>query len=229
VTILRNSFDGGTDTTVITTANSGGSSGDAFNSVSGSPTFTTAQVLAGTVSCKFVQAGAAAAYLGWPLVHLTQYQYARYYLMMEAWPSVATPMCYFMEDGPIMVAELVMGTDGLITVKNNAGTATATTPVAVNPEVMYRIEARCDGLPSGSGTVYVYEGHATQAITSASVTGDFSFVGWDVCRIGTAVTSTTVTWTVYLDDLAVGETGWVGPSQAPNDPALSRAIFIGGV
>lgn len=49
---LINTFEGGSDTTVITTGNSGGSSGDAWSFVSGSPTYSATSPYEGSLSMR---------------------------------------------------------------------------------------------------------------------------------------------------------------------------------
>lgn len=224
-----NSFEGGTDTTIIDTTNSGGASGNIFTAVSGSPTFTAEQVLVGTLSGKVVQAGSGTGYVGWSITGRPEY-YGRIYLVMEAWPTAATSM-FQLEDTAATVFGLTMGTDGIITMTDHAGSSLAITSDALNPGVMYRLELRClSSSTDGHASVYVYGGHGTDLHTSASTSAVAIGSGnMNRAKIGTAITTTTVIWTIYLDDLAVDFNGWIGPSVlVQGGAAVTRTIFIGG-
>lgn len=80
MSIIYNTFDGGTNGTAMTTANTGGTSGTAFTAVVSDATFSTEQAHSGTLSMKMgAQNAAVAAYGRWtdttPAANVQEKQY----------------------------------------------------------------------------------------------------------------------------------------------------------
>lgn len=81
MTILTNSFEGGTNGAVVTTANSGGASGNAFAEVTAtSPTFTSARAAHGAMSAEVVAPGTNIRYVSWAATDKTVFLRAYIYL-----------------------------------------------------------------------------------------------------------------------------------------------------
>lgn len=224
---LINSFEGGTDGVAISTSNSGGSSGDAFNTITGTEAlFTNVQTRGGMAAR--VSAAAAAASTNWTgLGSLTSSVYFRGYFYLPANPSgSALPVIRADNSSATRCGELAITTGGKLVGRNAAGANTATTgATSVTLNAWFRLELRM----VASTTVGVIEWRLYNSPDSTSITEtatDSSLVlaaNIDGVRWGFPDGSPT-TPTVYWDDIAVSTTDWIGPVssqlQLVNKPSL---------
>lgn len=91
-TYKHNSAEGGTDTTVVTVANSDdGSSGDACSAVTGTQiTYTTSSPLAGSVSFAYASSGTTANFLTWGPGSLSGAFTVRFLFRASSWSTSAS-------------------------------------------------------------------------------------------------------------------------------------------
>lgn len=94
--LKANTAEGGTNGVTVTTGNSGGASGDAFNAVSGSPQFSNAHPFAGSMGYYAPGSGSAAS-VGWDLTAMGTYGVKMAFYL----PAITTgsPQLLFIQEG----------------------------------------------------------------------------------------------------------------------------------
>lgn len=220
MTDTLNSFEGGTDTTAISTANSGGTSGTAFD---------LANIPAGTTlafSGTHVAHGGMAMYAApgattnsphvrWSTAVGTLTQaWARAYIYLTAYPTVQTRLIEFRTGAAAVGATLRINTTGTLTAGGNSGTAiTSTNTVPLNQWV------RVEFMAIGSATAGQVEfklftslDSATPTETQTSAATLNTSAAFADYRFGLPGTNGSGDAGVYMDDIAVSTTGYLGPA-----------------
>jgi hypothetical protein len=214
--VSANSFEGGTDGVAISVANSGAASGDAFTAIVNSPvpTFTTTQ-FRGTTAMKIVDA-ASTTDVEWRWASMTATVWSRHYLYLTALPTGATLKIVrvISDTGGGRCAEFAVGTSGVLVGLNAANAALVTGSIAVALNQWVRIETRV--FPSttvgevewrlynvADSSTITDSGSASAAVLAADIEG---------VRFGEMSGNPTAPYTIYMDDLAVSDVGWIGPS-----------------
>lgn len=224
---LNNSAEGGSNGTTVTAANSGGASGDAFNSVVGTPTITFDNTQAlGALSYKVV-ASTTAQQVVWSFTAVPQL-YGRLYLYSSGAPSSATGLLRFTVGGS-QTARIRYNADGTLTLADNGNAAEVSTVAALPTNAWMRIEYQITFTP-GTGTcdLRTYNDPnsttPTENLSSASLN---ALTNCDTVQIGSF---NSATWTGWLDGLNVNTVDFPGPiTRRPSgllvapSPAVRRA------
>ena len=235
---LTNTLEGGTNGVEITSATSGGGSGDAFSTtteaVEGSPFFNSTQKR-DTLSMRFNYASAPAGTLfaGWSgLGSLTTAVYIRTYLYI---PSALPDNNFY----PIGIRTAANASSAIIRILStgivhgrdagnsqiSAGTVAAATGQWI------RLEARVVSSTTAGELEWRLFNNAdsTTADDTANATGAVLGVDTDRVNFGCNVTAPVQPFTVYFDDMAVSTAGWLGPTQTSTPgPADNPPIgFLG--
>ncbi|HTW19116.1 MAG TPA: LamG-like jellyroll fold domain-containing protein [Mycobacteriales bacterium] len=214
--VLANSFEGGTSGTAITAANSGGGSGNKFDSVSctgGTATYSTNSAH-GTLAAALTP-GTSPCYLQWGKTSITSTSttsYGRSYLYLAANPAVTEEFAHLGDSSFNRDAQINISTAGKITLydANNTKQATFTQSLPLN--TWLRVEwTLVNSTTSGSLTVSVYSGDSTTPIESHTVSGINTGTAFGSLQIGQVLSSSTAPGTIRLDDVAFGTTGPLGP------------------
>jgi hypothetical protein len=233
---LSNSFEGGTNATTITTGNSGGTSGTAFDAVtiSGSNTLTysTTSPARGTLGMAVAIPGSSGnpAYATWAGSLITDQvggttatTYGRVYLKLPAIPNPggtgATLMRAMNSAGSAQRWSVRLNSSGQIQVADGTNTVIATSTTTLTSGTVWRIEVGGEGKASGTIECRIYLGHS---ITPTETIGPLTAqnLGGSIfsLRFGIGASlapATSQTW--YLDDLGASTTTWPGPSvSVPN-------------
>lgn len=219
MSVARNSLEGGTDGTTITTGNSGGASGTAFDVVtigtSSTLTFDAAQASRGLLSAKYVTPAAtpAATYTGWTTAigTLTVDCYFRFYLYLTANPSAVNRVLNFL-NGAAIGAGLEISATGKLITKGIATISTSTNSVTLNQwvriEGWYRtgttgtLEVKLFNSPASITPTETISGNATAGLTQ-----------WTAYRFGMPGATPEASYTMRLDEIACGDNGsYFGPA-----------------
>lgn len=175
--VWTNSAEGGTNGTTVTTANSGGVSGNAFGLVSigsgAALTYSTAAAYRGSLGYAISTTSAIAVYAGTGSGLGYARSRIRYYLNLGAYPSGVIQHVQVATSGG-GIFYLYLSETGQISVINAAGTAVKTFP-AISLNTWYRIEFIAQPNTSTSGVLRaaIYAGDSLTAIDSyASTTAD---------------------------------------------------------
>lgn len=135
-----NNAEGGTNTTTVTTGNSGGASGNAFSAVNAGITFSSTQKAHGSLAYAF--AGTAATFnvvqldsasgttTGWAL---------RFYVYLTGYPSAETTFCAAQTAGGVGLAGLNLTATGGIKLTRAAGALAGTFTNTLSLNTWYRL------------------------------------------------------------------------------------------
>ncbi|WP_188197230.1 hypothetical protein [Nonomuraea sp. SYSU D8015] len=211
--LLRNSFNGGTDGTAITTGNSGGSSGDAFTNITGTPTYVAA---AGTRAPLAAEIGSNDS-LAWRNITLAGREiWVRLYVQFGSLPSADD---WFFElnfqptsGSPTAVGRLMVGPTGTISYRRTTSAVLCSIPSAVTAGQWVRIELRVligTTTSNGAADLWVYQSvEASTTPLQASVTG----VNANTTLPNEAGFVYMPGVVILMDDVAATDQGKLGPA-----------------
>lgn len=206
MTLLVNSFEGGTNTTAISTGNSGGASGNAFDVIgSTAPTFSSTWAAHGSLS-----AHSAGGYCEWTTSMGTQTQvWFRMYLYLAVAPA-GTIDCFYTRDAAVTSPGSIQMTSGrVLELVYQAGTLhSMTTLVPLNQWI------RLEGFITGSATVGQMA--LNMYLTMDSTTADESYTSAATLNTLAALTgywfgSSSAASPFWMDDIGLSSTGYIGP------------------
>ncbi|QDK01430.1 hypothetical protein SEA_LEEROYJENKINS_33 [Microbacterium phage LeeroyJenkins] len=227
MTVYSNSFEGGTSGTAISAANSGGASGDAFNSVASGVVFQNSRAHGGTLSAGFTTA-ASSGYVAWYPTNPTNIA-ARGYFWLDTANNTGefNLIGVFEANGNSVLIFRIAASNILRAYKNIAPTANVWAPTTAMPTLKWvRAEMLFEqGTTTSNGRcrVAVFDNNSTTAIADSGwVTGLNFGVGTNTpahVRFGKGAPNSPVAG-VAMDDLVVRSgsdyTGnFIGPSVVP--------------
>lgn len=227
---LSNNFSGGTDGTTISTANSGGVSGDAFNTVAGTMAFenTNATGLRAPMSCQW---NSTSDRLRWTGITFTGRQvWCRQYLYFASNPAAdEQPLNINHETGPsITNLALLVTSTGKVAVNDSTGAQVGITTNSISLNQWIRYEVACNvgtTTSNGSFELRLYNSPdsftATETVTGSSLNLETTLpdrVSW------VRSTATTYQSTAH----AITDQGWPGPYPygSPTNPNVSFAATM---
>lgn len=222
---ITNSFEGGTNGTAISTSNSGGASGTAWDSLGGSttlPVYSAAAAFHGKLGASTPLSSVSTSTIEWKQQFASGFNsssipwYGRDYFMITSLPPVLMFLMKAQDDVvPQDVWAIGLTTAGKLCIRNRVTgvtPATATTVIALNTKNRYEFSCTYNG-STYSITLRCFYGANYDGITpdetiSASVasTDAVDIVAW-----GAQAASKTTWSTVYHDDIALSTAGWIGP------------------
>lgn len=212
MTSKKNTAEGGTNGTVVTTANSGGTSGAAVDALVGTtpPTFTTAQKVAGAVGLSFQAASGATSIWGWTGFAGDDFA-IRFSFRIPSNPTGVTSLIQVRNTGAA-AGRVNLSTGGVLSVVDNTGTNTVwTAGAALSLNTWYDGAFRVKkGTTSTTGQLqfsYYLSSTPTVAIGTSynGTTNDAGTTQLTEVRIGKLTAST---WTdpIYFDNLYATDT-----------------------
>jgi hypothetical protein len=220
---LINTAEGGANGTSVTTANSAGTSGDAFTAIAkptgSSVEFSTSASADGSLGYNITTTSAVAAYLAWSSMPAATRWVGAFKFKLLSMPTTTLTISRF-KGVNTAAASLGITTAGKLQLYNNAGTGISATlfTTVLSANTTYRIEyAITPGATSTSGAaeIALYTNNGSTAIETQSVTGqNFDGAAGPISqfRVGQIVAGT---WngTTYFDTIRVQDlsTGFIGP------------------
>lgn len=231
---LTNSFAGGSDGTTITTANSGGGSGNAFNLIdldSQTAEFDTGRAAHGFTSGRFVTGGSSGSpYVSWTSGVSANTVYIRAYLYLSAAPASNTNILRVLTGANTIIATIRVNSTGKLAFLYSSGTLGGTSSANVTTGGWFRVEARIvSSTTNGSVEVRLYNDPDSTTITETlSVSGVNTGSDTAISRYRAGILSSVTNTEVGIDDLGFGDADWFGPagSSLEIDPA-SPALVTG--
>lgn len=225
-----NSFEGSSDETTVTTGNSGGASGNAFDSVSvgtgATVVYDNAQSALGSFSCRTGTTGTSSlAYVAWTLASVTT-DYSRGLLRLTSLPSAAAqPVLRYLSGGSQSLRVNVKSA-GTIEVRDAGNSVVGTTTAAITAGQFWRMEVRTV-LSATVGQVelryFANPNSATPTetlnLSGLALTANATEIRWGV---GAALANAVSTW---FDNVAAEGTGFFGPSTVTG--TATRATTFG--
>ncbi|WP_433234012.1 hypothetical protein [Actinomadura nitritigenes] len=207
---LNNGAEGGPLGATVSTANSGGASGNPFDLFAGTPTITYDNTHAlGTQSYKVV-AGASAQQMAWSSasVGTVAEMWWRIYLWSSAAPSGVTGIIRWTIGGS-QAARLRYETDGTLTLSDSGNAAEIATASAFPTGEWARIEGHIQFVATGAA-VELRTYHGDSATPIEAVTGSAGGIGVNCDQISFG-SFNAATWTGWMDGINANDNGFKGP------------------
>jgi len=221
VPTVSNSFEGGSNTTTISAANSGGASGDAFDTVSigaSTPlTFDNAHAAHGTLAAKIAPTASSTTVMEYNTKVGTQTEFwGRCYIYMTAAP-LSTWLFHRVQNAGTNVARIALLTTNRIRLDGgSANTSLYTSPTALPTNAWTRIEWHI----LVSATVGQFDVRIYRTSPDGATADDSSALA-ATQNLGTQATqyqfggvqgSSTVPGTFWIDDVGISTAGYMGPA-----------------
>jgi hypothetical protein len=216
---MSNTAEGGTAGAAVTTANSGGASGNAFNVLSkgsgATLVYATAAAAHGTLGYALHGSSGTATYMGWNGYNVTSMAIRLYYNPGPTLPSKVMRLADI-RNSSATAARVELSATNQLFIQNNAGKTLVTFAHALQANTWYRIELTIS-ISSSSATIKAayYPADSTTPVDPAysTVTGNTGTANIAEVAFGSPA-SATWTGTSYFDDLAAqpSSTAFIGPS-----------------
>lgn len=219
MTLLTNTFEGGTDTTTLTAGvggNTGGASGDFFDLINvgadGVVKFSAAQAR-GNLSCQVAtRTNTTTCSVRWH----TQYadlseDYGRVYFYMDDRPTSTGRIVEFLSSAPVLQAGFTMSTTGVLQVTDAIAVQTTNGVLALLADTWYRLEWKMTvGVEL---VVRVYEGDSTTLLDEIvrAQTGATAIGEWRAGQLIGVANIPTATGFYYFDNIMSGAASWITP------------------
>ena len=222
---LVNTAEGGSNGTSVTTANSGGASGDAFavsKPAGATIVFSTAAGMDGSLGYNITTTDTVAAYLVWNDLPVSTRWVGAFEFKLPSLPTTAINISRF-KGVNTSAASLFVTSAAKLQLYDSSGVAISSTlfsaSLSANTEyrIEYAIAAGSTG-SSGSATIALYAHGGTTAIETKSTTGqNFDGAAGPISqfRVGQIV-GTTWNGSTYFDSIRVENlsSGFIGPMSA---------------
>jgi len=218
-----NTAEGGTHTVDVTTGNSGGVSGYAWDAVTldsgGLAKFNNLHAMHGVLGYKLTGSGNGGAFLAWSTPQTTIY--GRAYLLVQTFPAGTTSVIDARNSG-VNAAAVRLNAAKKLEIWDGLGNLVGTGTTVLVQDTWYRIEFQfVFGLTTGSITARLYSGDSTtllETITASSL------------NTNSAMTDIRFSWrsfttdSAWFDDLQVNTTGFPGPATGTNATATALVV-----
>lgn len=227
--VVTNSFEGGTNGTLLTTANTGGTSGNAFDVVNNTGSgavdnFDNTHTAHGTMAIKVATGvtGVQACTRWTTSVGTVSQAWFRAYLYFTAIPTAITRfMGYANSSGSNTCGIVAVNTSGKIQFFNASGSSIITTTNVIPLNAWFRVE----GMLIGSATVGQLQLKTfttsmdgvvpDELLTSTATQNTFGSPG--MFSFG-QVASTASVGPFWMDDVGISTLGYLGPYGSPTSP-----------
>lgn len=216
--VRGNSFEGGSDETAITNANSGGTSGTAFTSptagTGATVVYDDAQAHLGTFSCRTSTGGTSAlAYVNWSITSGTS-DYSRAHYRFTSLPSAQQGILRYLGGGAQCI-RINVRTDGKLEIRDAANSVITggTTTNAISAGSWFRLEVH----PTASTTVGAVEmrlylsPNSSTPTETITVSNQVLTATVDEIRFGIGAAMANAV-SVWIDNVAAEGTTWFGPA-----------------
>lgn len=230
MTDYSNTAEGGTNTTQVTTGNSGGFSGTAFtqvfNGASGSITFSSTGAYRGGLCYLFTQPNATTNFLAWDQVSGSSGFQDSVYYYYPAHPDVNHQLVDIRISGGATLGGITISPTGQI--RCNAGaTSSSFTVGTLTPATWYRLEYQGSGYGGASTALSVqfFVGDSLTPLLTTSVSGATTGSAAQTFRIGKPASSAISNLTgAKIDDWRHSDVG--GSGLGPTSPNISASAGV---
>jgi hypothetical protein len=230
-----NNAEGGTNGTTVTTANSGGTSGDGWDTVtitaSTTLTFSSAQSAHGSLSYLMTTpASAITSFVQWTSTTLgsAQTKWSRIYGYFDTTVVAASRIMQFTDTSGTVVGGI--GLNGTATrhfkISDATNTAILTGTAAVPVNQWFRLEFMCFSDASvGQMELKIFlTADSTTPDEVLTTTATQNTNGNVIQRAVFGLMTGIASATFYMDDLAVSDTGYLGPAVAQTNAPVSWIV-----
>ncbi|WP_433445724.1 hypothetical protein [Nonomuraea sp. CA-141351] len=175
-----NTLEGGVSGTTITTGNSGGASGNAFNNIAGSPQYSSTQAYASGLSAFNPSAGVD-CHIDWTgVAQAGDVICARFYLYLVSAPAGAQRVFVLLGPGNAVVSALWMFSDRSLRLYLGFSTSVAAmlaNPVPVGQWVRIEVRYTINALGNGTAELYLYTTPSSPFHTDYNSSGTLAWPG----------------------------------------------------
>lgn len=229
MTIYRNTLEGGTDGLAISTANSGGASGNAFTAVASPISFSTEQAHAGSLSMK-PSVAANQSYVRWGFSGTRSLAFRAYVYCTTA--HTAEYIINRLDVGGNSVVAAVIGSNSMLRIKSGGTyqwTASSTFPLNQWVRIEFLTEIGTSANDGKARLAYYIGESATPVgdsgwINNLSLSGD---TGTVTGALFGKISLAAYAGSLYMDTLAVNSdsdyTGFIGSALASNHAPTASA------
>ena len=220
--LLLNNFEGGTNTTTISTGNSGGASGNAFdfalNGAGGTLAFSTTKAAHGRLSATVATTANNSSYFGWvSSVGVQSRIWFRVYLYFTAIPTVVTRFFTVLNQSNIGCVRLaVLTTPGHIQVQDGNGNPITTSTTVIPLNQWFRVEGFAFFSPNAGKTeVKIFTGQEDSQVpveTNTS-TATYNLNEDQISYVFGSANPNLGQGPYYMDDIGLSNTGYLGPAS----------------
>jgi hypothetical protein len=229
VPVLTNTFDGGSNGTSITTGNSGGTSGTAWNTVNGQWSFSSSQKHSGTLSGRLQRPEATTGYIAWTSGNVgNQSQlWGRIYVRSTAFGAGGGNVELIkLRDGSSEIGEVRLTGAGVVRVQDadNVGTSGDVT-IATNQWVRIEFYYKA-GSSNGEITARLYNS-ADSTTASDTISRTSVNMGSRANGVEFGDQQSTVSADkddLYFDNIGISTTSWMGPHLSATAVGKSVAV-----
>jgi hypothetical protein len=219
--LLNNTFSGGSHATTITAGNSGGASGNAFNSVLGTPTYTSLNATGLRAPMAATLTKSSSDHLIWTGAALSgRDAYVRIYVFLSGTPTTGDYLLAVRDASAANVAILYLNTGGFFSVRKTGSTTDlALLGTSIPTGQWARVEAKFGvGTTSGNGSAEIRLYSSADSLT-ASATQTATSVDLGTTLIDGVDLSYHNGLTAFdIDDVALGDGGFIGPLSLSTPP-----------
>jgi len=213
---LANNYEGGTNGTAVSAANSGGASGNAFTSVDGTLADYHAAIARGSLSVRIAQtATPASSRMYWASLGniAGSNVYFRAYLYVPANPATNLNWFEWRTSTPTRSAAVFIRTGGTLRITDDALASLVETTSTIALNQWIRVEFRI--LPSttaGEVELRLYNDPDSTTATDTKVATGLTTLAATVDALRFGHTSAPANFVNYFDEVAVSTSGWIGPT-----------------
>ncbi len=236
MTTLVNSFEGGSNTTTISTGNSGGVSGNAFDSVTigalAGVTFSSTHAAHGFLSCAIATGSPGAnALLTWTtsLTATTVPQaWFRAYFYLTAYSGNLRVIR--VQNAGTLCGAVAFNASAKVSLLDSAGTGQKTSTTTLPANQWFRIEGFVIGSASvGQVQAQIYLAEDSPTPTETLTTAATLNTTGAMNRVDFGNPASVASFTYWLDDVGASTTGYIGPSVTRRSTSIVPSLIAAGV
>lgn len=229
MTVLINSAEGGSDETTVSAGNSGGASGNAFDSDILNATFDTARAAHGSLSIRTGTSANTASYVSWATTSSPWYGRVAFY--MTALPPANMQVLQFMSGATARLYVRVM-TGGTVQITSSAFADLGTSSTTLSTGQWNAIEflGTAGGPAANLAQVLIYTSASFRSPVETINSSSTTISSWDRIRFG-ANFSASQTYDLWVDDLGLSDVGYLSTygmfaPPPPNPVAVRRPLLV---
>jgi len=231
---LTNSFEGGSDGVTISSANSGGGSGDAVDSTffsgAANAQYDNARSAVGSQSALFTAASGEVSQMEWNATSWASKteSWVRAYVNFDTVSLTNHVAVLVLADGASAAAEVQLRNSNVLGLRDSAFTLRFSSSTTISADTWYRIEWHVvHDTTNGHMEARLFHGAnlhgSTPDETFGNLTNNYNtLASADEMRWGIGANPGASGSTMWFDELAVDDTAWIGPAGAAYPAAVSN-------
>jgi len=220
--LLTNTAEGGTNGVTVSAANSGGASGNPWNTVTATGTliYSNAQAMHGNLSYSIVTTTSASAFMFWNSTSITistKVMYSRCYIYFAIEPPFTGRFMQFMNSSAQLIGGVGINVSNQLAIRNSVDAVIATSTTTVPTNAWFRVELYTfSSATVGQVEVKIFlDPHSTTPTETLTTSATENTRGDDIKAALFGLAGGTANADLYMDSMATQETGYLGPVILP--------------